>query len=295
MVLIRRSIKFLLLTAIITFSVRAYTQNNLKAETYYYSGVENLNVKSAPDLAIKDFEKAIKLNPDYAEAYYFRGMAYNKLSNYSKAIIDFSKAIEINPKYFEAYMERADLKMNIFEDKRGAEEDLKKAVALRPELPDPYEKLGYLKYQQKIYYEAISYYNKCIDRDSANVDYYILRADAKVKQGLLDDATYDYDKAISMDKNAIVPHFKKGKMLYECGRYSDAVLEFNLIIELEETLYPGNFFPDPYYYKGMAKFRMHDVQGACENWNLLKQMLDQRFMKFENTDEMIRQNCANAH
>jgi tetratricopeptide (TPR) repeat protein len=281
-----------LLFVLCLWGISAVGQTNIKAEAYYYSGVEKLNVNGDAAGAIKDFDKAIKLRPDYTEAFFFRGKAYNKLSNYSKAITEFSKAIELNPKYYEAYIERADLKMAYFEDKRGAEEDLKKAIGLRPDITDAYEKLGYLKYLQKIYYDAISYYNKCIERDTSNIDFFLMRADAKAKQGLYDDATFDFDHAIALNKNELAPHYKKATMFYDLGKFDDAILEYNLIIEIQD-LTPGSFFPEPFYYKGMAKFKMRDIQGACETWKQLKKMCDDRFTRFMNVEDLVNQNCKN--
>ena len=48
--------------------------------------------------AIADYDKAIKLNPDYALAYTNRGLAKAQLKQYSEAIADLDKAIELDPK-----------------------------------------------------------------------------------------------------------------------------------------------------------------------------------------------------
>ena len=49
--------------------------------------------------AIKDFSKAIKLNPNYALAYNNRGIAKDNLGLYEEAIKDYDKAIKLNPNY----------------------------------------------------------------------------------------------------------------------------------------------------------------------------------------------------
>ena len=45
--------------------------------------------------AIKEFSKAIKLNPEFAAAYLNRGSAYDKLKQTGSARLDFKKAISI--------------------------------------------------------------------------------------------------------------------------------------------------------------------------------------------------------
>jgi tetratricopeptide (TPR) repeat protein len=55
------------------------------------------------DRSIAYFDKAIEINPKFAEPYNNRGIAYCEKGQYDKAIADFNKAIEINPKFAEAY------------------------------------------------------------------------------------------------------------------------------------------------------------------------------------------------
>ena len=47
--------------------------------------------------AIADYNKAIELNPNFADAYNNRGLAKYDLKDYKGAIADYNKAIELNP------------------------------------------------------------------------------------------------------------------------------------------------------------------------------------------------------
>jgi tetratricopeptide (TPR) repeat protein len=50
-----------------------------------------------------DYNKAIEINPQYAELYNNRGIVYYDLKEYDKAIKDYNKALEIDPQYAMAY------------------------------------------------------------------------------------------------------------------------------------------------------------------------------------------------
>ena len=52
--------------------------------------------------SIKDYDKAIELDPNDAAAYYNRGHSYSDLGQYQRAIEDFDKAIELDPNDAEA-------------------------------------------------------------------------------------------------------------------------------------------------------------------------------------------------
>jgi tetratricopeptide (TPR) repeat protein len=80
--------------------------------------------------AVKDYDKAIVLKPDYYKAYNNRGIIKSSvLRQYNKAILDFNKAIEIHHDYAEAYLGRGSSKYNI-KDYAGACSDWHKASEL---------------------------------------------------------------------------------------------------------------------------------------------------------------------
>ena len=75
------------------------------AESYFNQGLKYRNQRKY-DLAIAEFNQAIKLNPKYAEAYYNRGNIYNNQGKYDLALAEFNQAIKFKPKYAKAYYNR---------------------------------------------------------------------------------------------------------------------------------------------------------------------------------------------
>ena len=49
------------------------------------------------DQAIADYTQAIRLNPNYALAYYNRGNVYYRKGDYDRAIADYEAVLRINP------------------------------------------------------------------------------------------------------------------------------------------------------------------------------------------------------
>ncbi len=58
-------------------------------------------------LAIENFDKAIALKPNYAKAFYNRGTAYTYIDQYEHAIENYSNAIRLKSDFIDAYYNRA--------------------------------------------------------------------------------------------------------------------------------------------------------------------------------------------
>src|ERR1700733_10291351 len=57
-------------------------------------------------LAIQDYSEAIRLKPDYARAFNNRGKAYNDFGQYARALRDLGVAIQLKPDYAVAFLNR---------------------------------------------------------------------------------------------------------------------------------------------------------------------------------------------
>ena len=94
------------------------------------------------DQAIADYDMAIRLRPDYAEAYNDRGHAYHwKGGNADRAIADFTRAIELRPHYPTAYNNRGVVYMAGGHTARGIP-DFDRALELDPTFRNAYVNRG---------------------------------------------------------------------------------------------------------------------------------------------------------
>jgi tetratricopeptide (TPR) repeat protein len=85
------------------------------------------------DRAIADYDMAIQLKPDYAEAYNDRGFAYYLKGNAERAIADYTRAIELRPNYPKAYNSRGVVYMAGGYERAKAVADFDRAIALKPD------------------------------------------------------------------------------------------------------------------------------------------------------------------
>ena len=68
------------------------------AEAYNEQG-NALNELKQLQLAIKSYDQAIKLNPKYTDAYYNKGLVLHELKRIELAIENYDQAIKINPNH----------------------------------------------------------------------------------------------------------------------------------------------------------------------------------------------------
>jgi tetratricopeptide (TPR) repeat protein len=85
--------------------------------------------KNSLDLVIKNYNKCIELNPNYAYAYFNRAYIKFQKEDYIGAIEDYSEVINKSPSFAEAYLNRA-LILLIIENNEQACKDLSKAGEL---------------------------------------------------------------------------------------------------------------------------------------------------------------------
>ena len=97
--------------------------------------VQRANVRASLgkyEKAITDYDTAIRLKPQHAEAYYNRGLAKANLGQYEAAIADFDAALDLNPQDAMAYTNRGEAKGHL-EKHEEARTDLQRALELATE------------------------------------------------------------------------------------------------------------------------------------------------------------------
>ncbi|MFH1382072.1 MAG: tetratricopeptide repeat protein [Chloroflexota bacterium] len=102
--------------------------NPQSAEVYYKRGFFYQSHGYA-ERAIEDFDKTISLDPQFAQAYSNRAYAYLNKKRFDLAIADCTKAINLNPSDAVAFLNRG-VAYNLQGDKARAKIDLEKAIAL---------------------------------------------------------------------------------------------------------------------------------------------------------------------
>ena len=242
-------------------TVKPLPQGNrsISAETYFAQG----NAKAALGqyvAAISDFDKAIQLEPDAANAYINRGIAKAELGRYSAAIRDFDKAIQLKPEDADAYSNRGVAKRKLSQY-FAAIKDYDKAIQLEPDAADTYNNRGLAKADLGQYVDAIRDFDKAIQLEPDHADAYVNRGEVKRKLSQYFAAIKDYDKAIQLEPDAADAYSNRGIAKAELGRYSAAIRDFDKAIQLEPD------YADAYNNRGVAKRKLSQYFAAIKDYD----------------------------
>jgi tetratricopeptide (TPR) repeat protein len=138
----------------------------LTAKEWFNKGVA-LNDLSDNATAVKAFEKAIKLDAQYADAFYRLGWTYNEMGAYDKAIENLKKAVELKKDYAFALQEMG-YAYKKKENYTDALNYFNKAIIAKADYATAYKQLGDVYMKLKRGTEGVTAYEKAYNLDNKN-------------------------------------------------------------------------------------------------------------------------------
>ncbi len=183
------------------------------------------------DGAMKDYNKAIEINPKSHRAYNHRGVVKSTLKDFEGAILDYSKAIESKPKFGLAFFNRGTAK-NALKDYKGALKDYNKAIEINPKNYDAYNNRGILKYELKDFERAMLDYNKAIELNPENILAYNNKGNLEKDLGNINAAIDNYSKAIEISPDYYLSYIVRAKAYVILGENEKAKQDIEKVKQL---------------------------------------------------------------
>jgi tetratricopeptide (TPR) repeat protein len=199
------------------------------------------------DQAIAEYQEAIRLDPDYAEAHYNLGLAYHKQGKLDDAIAEYKEAIRIDPSMADAHVNLG----VAYADQGKLDEAIaayREALRINPDLGDAHLNLGLAYHDQGRWDEAISEYKEVIRINPDDADAYYNLGLAYYMQDRLDEAIVAWKESIRLKPRDSMAHNNLGRAYFEQGRLDEAVVELKEAIRLDSENARAHFNLGLVYY-----------------------------------------------
>jgi tetratricopeptide (TPR) repeat protein len=184
------------------------------------------------DAAIKAYNKALAIKPDYAEAHINLGSALEEQGKLEEAIEAYNKALAIKPDYAEAYNN-----MGVTLKEQGkleeAIEAYNKALAIKPDYADAYNNIGVTLKERGKLEEAIEAYNKALAIKPDYAEAYYNMGNALQEQGKLEEAIEAYKKTLAIKPDYAEAYYNMGNALQEQDKLDEAVEAYNKALAIK--------------------------------------------------------------
>jgi len=200
----------------------ALAQGSPEGESHFNSGVIHLR-EGRVDLAIEEFERAVKAD---SKNPYFRkglGQAYAGRGDFKHAIEQFREALELNPYYVDVRNDLGSALILGGQREEGRKEFLTAyADATNPTPEVSARNLGQAYFDEKNYTEAISWFRTAVGRAPAYPDPYLGLAAALVATDRLDEAVILLESGVEAAPEAPGLRLALGQAYFRAGRFAEA-------------------------------------------------------------------------
>ena len=198
----------------------------------YNSRGAALGSKGDLDSALRDFNRAIELNPELGSAYENRGLVLQSRGDLGGAIKDLDEAIRLQPGVGRNYVERASA-WDAEGNNARAIADLNQAIRLDPEREDLFVFRGLLWDRQHDTTHSIADYDEAIRLNPKFAAAYNNRCNTWLIKEAYDRAAADCTTALQLDPALAQAHFNRGVLWVVANDYAKAREEFDQAIRLK--------------------------------------------------------------
>ena len=202
-------------------------EEELTAQQWFERGFAATDVNEA----LRFYAEAIRLKPDYATAFYNRGVVRADQGDLDGALRDYSEAIRLRPDDADAFYNRA-MARSDNGDLDGALQDYSEAIRLRPDDANAFLNRGVARSDKGDADGALQDYNQAIRLRPEDADAFINRGELRLDQGDIAGALQDCDEAIRLAPDLAEAYYNRSVARGVKGDQDGAKQDYNEAIRL---------------------------------------------------------------
>jgi tetratricopeptide (TPR) repeat protein len=222
--------------------------------------------------ALKDYDRAIQLDPQSIFAHARRGFLYHfGLGKKQEAKRDFDRALKLIPRSSQDYSEISRIFWYVKQDSKTALMYCDKALALDPENIRAYSIKAELHENKHEYESAIAIHHKILrilknPSSSRRSETYQKIASIYAEQKKYSQALENINESIELDPKNSSGLSTRGSIFYEMEKYSEALKDFAAAIEIDpKDAWSYNWRGDIYYSQAKYQQAIAEYDRAIEH------------------------------
>ncbi len=176
--------------------------------------------------AVDYLDRAIRRNPDFAEAHNNRGIALKGLGRLEEAVESYGRALGLKPNDAKAHNNLGNALAELGRPE-AAIASYREALALAPTDGEVASNLGAALQDQGRFEEAISSFERALALRPNDAEILNNLATALAAAGRRDDAIDRYRQALALAPGAAMVHYNLGNALAETARWDEAVASYD--------------------------------------------------------------------
>lgn len=188
------------------------------------------------DLALTDFDQALKRAPSLATAHFYRGLVLGQLERNDEALASLTKAIRLETTSQQLFVRASILSKTHRYDEAIA--DLNKAITMDPNNPYYLQSRGRCLLASGRYEDCLSDYSQAIRLNPDLVKSYHGRAAAYAAMNRHSDAIEDLSQVLNLSPDSADAHRDRAKSLLAVGRIEEAQQDLRAFEKLSQTVDP---------------------------------------------------------
>ncbi len=201
--------------------VTSKSTNNLTSYELYNKGKSAFDAKNYDD-ALDYFDQAISSNPNYADAYNYKGLVYDRKGQSEDAFVNYKKAVELNPNDAIINNNLA-ITYAVKKEFAFAIKHSKKAIEINPNYANAYNNLGYVHDLKEEKNKALEYFTKSVELDPQNGYGFAAIGRIYADREKYSDAVEWYKKSLEVDPNDAATYYSMGTAYWSLANWEEVV------------------------------------------------------------------------
>jgi tetratricopeptide (TPR) repeat protein len=236
--------------------------------------------KGQMDEALRQFQEAVRLKPDYADAHHNLGVALAKKGQMDEAIRQFQEALRLKPDFAAA---RKNLDV-MLADKGQMDEAIRQyqeAIRLQPDYAEAHNNLGLALAKKGQIDEAISLFQEALHLKPDYADAHNNLSLALVRKGQIDEAISHFQEAMRLKPYEAGVHNNLGAALGRKGQTDEAIRQFQEAVRLKPD------YADAHHNLGVALAKKGQIDEAIRQFQEVLRLKPDFAAARKNLDVML--------